>query len=108
MPKRTETNKEKAKHLSFLEVLVQQRNSTQELLFELLKLSTYSAEAFKASPDLNAIFQLTVGAAFSLWRAIVLAEIPFSPQAALQDAKELLRRPRLLKLGFVETQEKSG
>jgi hypothetical protein len=42
--------------------------------------------------ELNAAFQLAVGATFSLWRAIVLAEKPFEPDIALDHAEELLDR----------------
>jgi hypothetical protein len=92
MARQSRTKEEKTKHLKFLEILVRQRNSTQDLLLALLTLSFDSAEAFKAAPDLNSMFQLTVGATFSLWRAIVLAEEPFEPHAALDHAEDLLRR----------------
>jgi hypothetical protein len=83
--------------IAFLEGLVPQRNETQILLFRLLKLVFARKEALKKKDDqqranVNAAFQLTVGATFSLWRAIVLAEKPFEPDTALNHAEDLLDR----------------
>ena len=78
-------------NLDFLSELVIQRNDTQNILFELLRLVVDHRE-IAGDLEINSIFQLTVGAAFSLWRAIVLADRPFEPFGALSDAKELLNR----------------
>lgn len=95
---RNMTEPEKRQRVQFLEGLVPQRNEAQVLLFKLLKLVWARKEALKRQEEqrqkskINAAFQYTVGATFSLWRAIVLAEKPFEPPSALDDAEELLDR----------------
>jgi hypothetical protein len=79
------------KRMKFLEALVGRRNATQVLLFRLLKFAR-NAGAVLSNPDVNAAFQLIVGATFSLWRAIVLAEEPLEHSSALRDAEKLLDR----------------
>jgi hypothetical protein len=83
--------------IAFLAGLVPQRNKTQVLLFRLLKLVRTRKAALKRKDEqqrakLNAAFQFTVGATFSLWRAIVLAQEPFEPPGALERAEDLLDR----------------
>jgi hypothetical protein len=81
------------KRMMFLEGLVKQRNATQDLLFRLLKFVRDGRHKDALSKEeMNAAFQLTVGATFSLWRAIGLAGEPFEPRAALNAAEELLDR----------------
>jgi hypothetical protein len=55
-----------AKELNFLSELVRQRNTTQKLLLELLKIAAHEDEGLKVVPQFNSIFQLVVGATFSL------------------------------------------
>jgi hypothetical protein len=78
--------------LDFFTNLVQQRNRTQELLLDLLKIAVHEDEGVKIIPEFNSIFQLVVGVTFSLWRAIVLAQTPIEPLSALEHAEVLLKR----------------
>jgi hypothetical protein len=58
--------------MEFLDRLVGWRNEAQLILFSLLELVTSKRSKLKNDPNHNAIFQLLVGAAFSLWRASIL------------------------------------
>jgi hypothetical protein len=86
--------------MEFLEWLVPLRNETQILLFRLLKLVRDPArkEVIKRKQgqeersEINAAFQYTVGATFSLWRSIILAQDEFEPAVGLDNAEELLDR----------------
>ena len=69
--------------IGFLERLTHWRNDAQLLLFTLLRLGQGGKIV---QPAHSAIFQLPVGTAFSLWRAVFLADQPFRQESALEGA----------------------
>jgi hypothetical protein len=79
-------------HIEVLRRLVGWRNETQQILFDLYRLVAERQSAVESNSETNAAFQLCVGAAFSLWRAIVLFEHPLKQEPSLEASKRLLER----------------
>jgi hypothetical protein len=77
--------------LQFLEKLTYWRNDAQVIQFKLLKLVTEKQEELRSNETHNLIFQLMLGIAFSLWRAVFLGGEPLEPVAALADAKVFVK-----------------
>ena len=74
--------------IAFLERLVNDRNSAQRILFDLLKFVREHQSKIQANDTHNDIFQLLVGVSFSLWRVVFLAQDPFKRETALAGAQE--------------------
>jgi hypothetical protein len=82
----------KGPDIKFLGRLATWRNDAQLILFDLLSLVSRKKQRIKADDAYNAIFQLLVGTAFSLWRAVFLADQPFRPAPALGAAETFLTK----------------
>ena len=70
-----------------MEWVVKHRSKVQELLFEIYKRSIRSGNGKKEA----AILQLLVGIAYSLWRAVFLADTLREPKDVSKNAKAFLR-----------------
>jgi hypothetical protein len=79
-------------NIEFLSCLTSWRNDAQLILFELLKLVHEKDSKIKNKLKYRAIFQLLTGCAFSLWRAVFLAENAIRTIPAMEGAKMLLEK----------------
>jgi len=78
--------------IEFLERLTKWRNSAQLILFSLLRLVSNKKSKIRDDDKHSAIFQLLVGTAFSLWRAVFLADRPFAFPEAAEAAQAFLEK----------------
>ncbi len=78
--------------LDFLESLTRWRNDAQTIQFDLLKLVTEKEREIRQNDNRKAIFQLLVGASFSLWRAVFLTDSPLELDTALNDVRGFLEK----------------
>jgi hypothetical protein len=72
--------------------LVLHRSNIQNLLLELHFFLQEQRKALDADADLRSIFGLLVGSAFSLWRAVFLAESPRDWQTIMDNADVFLKK----------------
>jgi hypothetical protein len=82
----------KTKSLNFLKDLTYWHNEAQIIQFSLLKLVTEKEGGILRDDNHKAIFQLLVGASFSLWRAVFLTDEPLELDSALESAKGFLEK----------------
>jgi hypothetical protein len=70
--------------------LVEQRSENQALLLDLCTFGREKSQQLVQSESARTIFHLLVGAAFSLWRAVFLAERETDPKVLLDQSQTFL------------------
>jgi hypothetical protein len=86
----TATTTELSDSQAYLRWLVPSRSNIQNLLLELHVFLQEHRNALDADPDSRSVFGLLVGSAFSLWRAVFLADSARDWKSILNDADRFL------------------
>src|SRR6266446_3448211 len=86
----TVTTTEPLDSQAYLRWLVPSRSNIQNLLLEMQVFLQEHREAIDADPDARSVFALLIGTAFSLWRAVFLADSARDWKSILDDADRFL------------------